>query len=79
MYAYMVDVLGRARRLNEAQELINCMPFEPNSVILGSLLIACRLCNDFVLGEEVLEKLVDLDYVLLSNMHASSGRWKNVI
>ncbi|KAJ8631457.1 hypothetical protein MRB53_024780 [Persea americana] len=84
-YGCLVDVLGRARHLNEAQELINCMPFEPNSVILGSLLSACRMCNDYMLGERVLKKLVELEplnpgyYVLLSNMYASSGRWKDVI
>ncbi|KAL5982505.1 hypothetical protein ACLOJK_016578 [Asimina triloba] len=84
-YGCMVDVLGRARRLHEALELINQMPMEPNSVILGSLLSACRSCNDFQLGEMVLEKLVDLEprnpgyYVLLSNMYAHSGKWKEVI
>ncbi|XP_058098357.1 pentatricopeptide repeat-containing protein At3g62890-like [Magnolia sinica] len=84
-YGCMVDVLGRAQLLGEALELIDNMPIEPNSVILGSLLSACRSCNDFQLGEMVLEKLVDLEplnpgyYVLLSNMYACSGRWREVI
>ncbi|KAF8397593.1 hypothetical protein HHK36_016513 [Tetracentron sinense] len=84
-YGCMVDILGRAHYLKEALKLINCMPFEPNSVILGSLLSACRTCNDFQFGEKILEKLVDLEplnpgyYVLLSNMYASAGRWEEVI
>lgn len=83
-YGCMVDVLGRTNHLDEALDLINHMPIQPNSVILGSLLSACRLSNDSNLGEEVLEKLVQLEplnpgyYVLLSNMYASAGRWEDV-
>ncbi|PIA33205.1 hypothetical protein AQUCO_04200153v1 [Aquilegia coerulea] len=83
-YGCMVDVLGRTRHLNEALGLIDSMPLEPNSVVLGSLLSACRICNDSELGEKVLERLMQLEplnpgyYVLLSNMYASSGRWEDV-
>ncbi|OVA09948.1 Pentatricopeptide repeat [Macleaya cordata] len=83
-YGCMVDVLGRARLLDEALNLIDQMPMEPNSVILGSLLSACRICSNSQVGEKVLQKLVHLEplnpgyYVLLSNMYASAGRWQEV-
>ncbi|KAF5178058.1 Pentatricopeptide repeat-containing protein [Thalictrum thalictroides] len=83
-YGCMVDVLGRTHHLNEALSLIDSMPLEPNSVVLGSLLSACRTCNDSELGEKVLERLVQLEplnpgyYVLLSNMYASARRWEDV-
>ncbi|MED6167216.1 hypothetical protein PIB30_000467 [Stylosanthes scabra] len=32
-YACMVDLLGCAGRLDEAMELINCMPMEPSAVV----------------------------------------------
>ncbi|KAF9613294.1 hypothetical protein IFM89_006793 [Coptis chinensis] len=83
-YGCMVDVLGRTNQLDEAVNLVDQMPIEPNAVILGSLLSACRVRNDSQLGQKVLEKLVLLEplnsgyYVLLSNMYASAKRWKDV-
>ncbi|XP_010260127.2 PREDICTED: pentatricopeptide repeat-containing protein At3g62890-like [Nelumbo nucifera] len=83
-YGCMIDVLGRACHLDEALNLINQMSIEPNAVILGSLLSACRNCNNLCLGEKVLKKLVELEplnsgyYVLLSNIYASARQWKDV-
>lgn len=42
-YGCLIDLLGRAGCLLEAQELLNRMPFEPNAAIWGSLLAASRL------------------------------------
>jgi len=56
-YAFMVNILGRAGKLNEAQELIEKMPMEPDSSILGSLLGACRIYGDLDLGERVADQL----------------------
>ncbi|KAI3852063.1 hypothetical protein MKW98_020062 [Papaver atlanticum] len=83
-YGCMVDVLGRAQLLDEALALVDQMPIEPNSVILGSLLNACRICRNSQIGEKVLQKLVQLEplnpgyYVLLSNMYAAAGQWEEV-
>ncbi|EFH67889.1 hypothetical protein ARALYDRAFT_474242, partial [Arabidopsis lyrata subsp. lyrata] len=40
-YRAMVDILGRASRLNEAYDFINKMPFEPDAVVWRTLLSAC--------------------------------------
>ncbi|KAL0449843.1 UNVERIFIED_CONTAM: Pentatricopeptide repeat-containing protein [Sesamum latifolium] len=83
-YTCMVDLLGRAGRLVEAKNLILSMPIPPDSVVWGSLLAACKVHRDIDLGNFVAEKLLEIDpansgpYVLLSNMYAELGRWRDV-
>lgn len=83
-YGCMVDLLGRARLLQEALEFIESMPFAPNVVVWGSLLGACRIHGDVKLGELVARRLLELDpnhdgaYVLLSNIYAKASRWEDV-
>eukprot|EP01018_Ginkgo_biloba_P029482 Gb_12585 [translate_table: standard] len=80
-YACMVDLLGRSGLLDEAYDFIKKMPLEPNAVVWGALLGACRIHRNVVLGEHVAERLFDLEpenvgcYVLLSNIYAEAGRW----
>ncbi|XP_058068315.1 pentatricopeptide repeat-containing protein At2g22410, mitochondrial-like [Magnolia sinica] len=82
-YGCMVDLLGRAGYLEEADELIQNMQMEPNAVIWGSLLGASRVYNNVTFAEKaakhllVLEPHKDAVYVLLYNVYASSGRWAN--
>eukprot|EP01018_Ginkgo_biloba_P025502 Gb_26010 [translate_table: standard] len=83
-YACMVDLLGRAGRLNEAEILIDNMPFEPDAIIWGALLSACRIYGNVELGKRAAKQLFKLEpqcagpYVLLSNIYASAGRWDDV-
>ncbi|XP_057870765.2 pentatricopeptide repeat-containing protein At4g02750 isoform X2 [Cryptomeria japonica] len=83
-YSCMVDLLGRAGYLEEAQDFINRMPIKPDSTVWGSLLGACRLHNNVELGQCVAEWLFQLDpqnaapYVLLANIYAGAGRWKEI-
>ncbi|KAJ0976657.1 hypothetical protein J5N97_012131 [Dioscorea zingiberensis] len=83
-YACMVDLLGRAGRLEEAYELIKSMPMEPHAGAWGALLGACRLNCDMELGEMVAKKLFEMEpqnggnYVLLSNIYAAADRWADV-
>eukprot|EP01018_Ginkgo_biloba_P036306 Gb_38750 [translate_table: standard] len=80
-YACMIDLLGRAGRLDEAEVFINNMPFEPDAVVWGALLSACRIHGNMELGKraaECLSKLEPLNaasYVLLSNIYSAAGRW----
>jgi pentatricopeptide repeat protein len=82
--ACMVDLLGRAGHLDEAQDFIQKMPFQPGVGVWGALLSACRIHCNIELGEQVAKRLFDLEpenagcYVLLSNIYAAAGRWDEV-
>ncbi|KAH7847453.1 hypothetical protein Vadar_026236 [Vaccinium darrowii] len=83
-YGCMVDLLGRAGFLKEAYDLINEMKIRPDFVVWGSLLAACRIHKNVELAEISARKLFQLDtsncgyYVLLANVYADAGRWKDV-
>ncbi|KAF0902464.1 hypothetical protein E2562_016288 [Oryza meyeriana var. granulata] len=79
-YGCVVDMLGRAGRLDEAEELVAAMPMQPDTLIWGSLLAACRAHGDVERAERVMRRrMADAgadagDYVLMSNTYASKGR-----
>jgi len=83
-YCCMVDLLGRAGFLDEAEDFINKMSVNPNAAIWRSLLGACTVHYNVELGERVADLLFESDpnnsahYVLLSNMYALAGRWDDV-
>ncbi|CAK8532053.1 unnamed protein product [Lathyrus sativus] len=83
-YGCLIDLLGRAGRLKEAEDWLRDMPMKPNAVIWRSLLGAARLHGKLDMGEVSLRKLIELEpetsgnYVLLSNMYASVARWNDV-
>ncbi|KAJ7534260.1 hypothetical protein O6H91_13G086200 [Diphasiastrum complanatum] len=83
-YGCMVDLLGRAGQLDEAEDLVREMPFEPDAVVWMTLLGACRVHGDVERGRRVAENLFELDpwkdaaYAVLSNMYAAAGRWHDV-
>lgn len=76
----MFDLLGRAGRLDEAEDLIIGMLIKPDVVVWICLLSACRIHNKLHLAKRVAEHIFELDpekttpYVLLSNMYATLGR-----
>jgi pentatricopeptide repeat protein len=84
-YCCMVDLLGRAGHLDEAKDLIQKMPVEPNANIWRSLLGSCKIYTNIDLGEWAAERLFQLDpknsaaYVLLSNIYAAAGRWDDIV
>lgn len=81
-YTCMVDILGRAGLLTEAEELIKGMPFEPNCDVWGALLGACRIYGDIEMARWAAMHLFKLKpdnsgyYAVLSNMYAEVGRWE---
>ncbi|XVF28789.1 hypothetical protein REPUB_Repub15cG0061800 [Reevesia pubescens] len=83
-YGCMVDLLGRAGLFEEALDLIKSMPMEPNDVIWGSLLAACRLHRNVDIAGYAAERIKELAsertgiQVLLSNIYASAGQWTDV-
>ncbi|GER54512.1 pentatricopeptide repeat (PPR) superfamily protein [Striga asiatica] len=83
-YACMIDVLGRAGKLDRAMNLVNGMPFEANGAIWGALLGAAKTHKNVELGEHAANMLQTLEpeksgtHVLLANIYASAGLWDNV-
>jgi len=83
-YAAMIDLLGRAGRLQEAYEFVLKSPCKEHSVIWGALLGACRIHGDMDLVKLAAKNFFELEpenpgkYVVLSNAYATSGLWDNV-
>ncbi|KAK7316502.1 hypothetical protein RJT34_00003 [Clitoria ternatea] len=83
-YACMIDMLGRFGKLEEAMKLIQSMPMEPHAGIYGSFLNATTIHKQVELGELAAAKLFKVEphnsgnYMLLSNIYALAGRWKDV-
>ncbi|PQP95978.1 pentatricopeptide repeat-containing protein [Prunus yedoensis var. nudiflora] len=83
-YGCVVDLLGRAGRLDEGREFIESMPVEADASVWRALLNACRLHSDTKLARTIFEKLVELEpmnagnYVLISNIYAAAGLWMEV-
>ncbi|XP_071727886.1 pentatricopeptide repeat-containing protein At5g66520-like [Rutidosis leptorrhynchoides] len=84
-YGCMVDLLGRAGRLAKAEELISTMVEEPNVVVWGALLGACRIHKDFKRGEFAYKQLVKLEpcsgerYKLVSHLLADTEEQERVV
>lgn len=80
-YSRMVDLLGRAGQLQEAEAIIRSMPMEPDAVVWGALFFACRMHGNVMMGEKAAWKLLELDpddsgiYVLLANMYGDAEMW----
>jgi hypothetical protein len=79
-YTCMVDLLGCAGHLQEAENMIKTMPCKPSLATWMALLGACRIHGDIEMGEYVAKKSLELEpenaagYVLLSNIYA--GKWQ---
>lgn len=80
-YSCVVDILGRAGRLNEAFEFIQRMPREPTASAWGALLSACRLHRNVDLARATASRLFEIEpnnpgnYVLLSNILVTAKLW----
>lgn len=83
-YVCMVNLLGRAGGIKEAEDLILRMPFRPGSLVWQTLLGACLVHGDLETGKRAAEHALNLDqddpstYVLLSNMFAGRSNWDGV-
>ncbi|KAA0049341.1 pentatricopeptide repeat-containing protein [Cucumis melo var. makuwa] len=83
-YGCMVDLLGRAGKLEEALDIIESMPMKPNGIIWGSLLAACRTHKNIDMATFAAERLEEVApektgiHILLSNIYASAEKWDDV-
>ncbi|PKA61525.1 Pentatricopeptide repeat-containing protein [Apostasia shenzhenica] len=83
-YGCIVDLFGRAGKLDAALSFIHQMEYKPDAIIWRTFLGACRVhkCSELAgyAAQEVL-KLVPGDegtYILLSNIYADAKQWSDV-
>ncbi|XP_068653387.1 pentatricopeptide repeat-containing protein At5g03800 [Aristolochia californica] len=80
-YASMIHVLGCWDHFDEAEELINNMPSNPDASVWRALLDSCRLRSNVSLGKKAAQHLLATEpqnasmYILISNLYSASGRW----
>jgi pentatricopeptide repeat protein len=80
-YGCMIDLLARSGLLDEAMHLVQTMPMQPNAVIWGSILSACRVHKNIDLARHAAEHLLklapeeDAVYVQLYNIYIDSRQW----
>ncbi|KAJ7560796.1 hypothetical protein O6H91_04G146600 [Diphasiastrum complanatum] len=76
----MVDLLGRAGCLDDAELFIYKMLIQPDSVVWMTLLGAARKYGHAEIGRRAFDRVVKLEpknatpYVLLSSIYAAAGR-----
>ncbi|KAK9131625.1 hypothetical protein Scep_011153 [Stephania cephalantha] len=82
-YGCMVDLLGRAGRLEEAFELINTMRLEPNVVVWSSFLAACKVHRQLDMAERVIQQVLKIVkpenhggvFTMICDLYALGGKW----
>uniref|UniRef100_A0A7N0TA22 Pentatricopeptide repeat-containing protein n=1 Tax=Kalanchoe fedtschenkoi TaxID=63787 RepID=A0A7N0TA22_KALFE len=57
-YGCMVDLYGKAGRLDDAYQIINEMELPPNNVVWGSFLAACKVHKQLETAERVIEQVL---------------------
>lgn len=83
-YGCLVDMLCRAGCLEEAERLIESMPYAANGIILSSLLFGYGNAKDVEMAEKVVKKVINMEpendgnYIMLRNLYAGERRWRDV-
>ncbi|XVE82737.1 hypothetical protein DITRI_Ditri16bG0030100 [Diplodiscus trichospermus] len=83
-HACIIDLLARAGRFQEAENIINKMPMKPDKFLWASLLGGCRIHGSLELAERAAEALFEIEpenpatYVTMANIYATAGRWDEV-
>lgn len=83
-YVLVVDLLGRAGKLNEAHELIENMPIDPDLTTWAALYRACKAHKSNRRADIVSQNLLELDpelcgsYTFVDKKHAANGKYQDV-
>ncbi|CAN6344643.1 unnamed protein product [Urochloa humidicola] len=82
--ACLVDLLGRAGRIEEAYNVVVKLSCESNADIVGAFLGACKMRGNIELAKWAADKLLCLEpseavnYLLMSNVFAAAGDWNEL-
>ncbi|KAJ4971448.1 hypothetical protein NE237_004547 [Protea cynaroides] len=83
-YGCIVDLYGRAGKLEKALEIIRSLPTGDDQVLWRTLLGACKIHRNMEIGEVAMSNLVRLqsvnagDYVLLAGIYREAGDQEGV-
>ncbi|WVZ67486.1 hypothetical protein U9M48_016556 [Paspalum notatum var. saurae] len=81
----IVDMLGRAGRLQEAHRFVESLPSQQAHGVWGALLDACSSKSELKMGESIAEHLLYLEpensgyYVTMSNLYAHRNMWSGAV
>uniref|UniRef100_I1M6X6 Pentatricopeptide repeat-containing protein n=1 Tax=Glycine max TaxID=3847 RepID=I1M6X6_SOYBN len=84
-YTCMVEVLGQAALLEEAEQLIKGMPLKADFIIWGSLLSSCRKHGNVEIAKRAAQRVCELNpsdasgYLLMSNVQAASNQFEEAM
>ncbi|CAA7033995.1 unnamed protein product [Microthlaspi erraticum] len=80
-YTAFAGVLGHWGLLEEAEETVNSMPFQPEVSVLRALLDSCRVHSNASIAKRVAKLILSTkpetppEYILKSNIYSASGLW----
>ncbi|KAK9683176.1 hypothetical protein RND81_10G121100 [Saponaria officinalis] len=78
-YACLIDLYARKGQLTKATQLMQKMPYDPNSVILSSILTCCKIHCSVETGREIANQLFELQpsnaaaYLTMAHIYAGAG------
>ncbi|XP_024535306.1 pentatricopeptide repeat-containing protein At2g33680-like [Selaginella moellendorffii] len=81
-YHSMIDLLGRANKLNEAVDMARSMPYEATDVTWRTLLGACHKWKNVELGRIAFRELIRVDakdssaYAMMANLSPASEEFE---
>uniref|UniRef100_A0A0E0E3J4 Pentacotripeptide-repeat region of PRORP domain-containing protein n=1 Tax=Oryza meridionalis TaxID=40149 RepID=A0A0E0E3J4_9ORYZ len=85
-YSCLVNLLGRAGLLDEAERLIGDVPINKDAMpLFGALLTACKAHGNVEMSERLTKRICEQDSqitdvnLLMSNVYATASRWEDVI
>ncbi|TVU51299.1 hypothetical protein EJB05_02710, partial [Eragrostis curvula] len=79
--ACLVDLLGRAGRIEDAYNVLVELSCEGNADVIGAFLSACKMRGEIELAKWAADRLLCLEpsepvnYLLMSNAFAAAGAW----
>lgn len=84
-YSCMVDLLGRACEIEEAEALISTSRYHDDASLWVRLIGACTTNTKHQVAERLAKKTMELkpdhhlSYVLLANVYRANGRWSDAL
>uniref|UniRef100_A0A1D1Y3C8 Pentatricopeptide repeat-containing protein At3g51320 n=1 Tax=Anthurium amnicola TaxID=1678845 RepID=A0A1D1Y3C8_9ARAE len=82
-YWCMANLYNGLGLVEEAEEVLRCMPEETESLVWSGVFWLCRFHGCIELGERIAKRLIDLEpfnssrYALLWNIYGAAGRWED--